>query len=189
MADQLRESIDALGPFGGPAFVLLYVVLTVLFVPGTIASVAAGALFGQLWGTVLTLMGATLGAAAAFEIARRLGRERVRAQMGRRIGAADGWVHDQGLGVIALRPIPAVPFNALNYACGLSSAARRDYLAGTAVGIVPGTIAFVVLGSSIADPRSPGFIGSLAAVFVLIGISSYRARSSTPPPAAEEPRT
>jgi len=93
-------------------------------------------------------------------------------------------VHDQGL----LAVIPVVPFNALNYAFGLSAVTRRDYLIGTAVGIVPGTIAFVVLGSSIADPRSPGFIGSLAAVVVLIAISTYRSRRSSPPPAAEGPR-
>ncbi len=189
MADQVRDFIEALGPFGGIAFVLLYVVLTVLFVPGTIPSLAAGALFGPLWGTLLTLAGATLGAAAAFEIARALGRERVRARMGHRTEAADRWVHGQGLlGVIALRLIPAVPFNALNYAFGLSSANRRDYLAGTAIGIVPGTIAFVVLGSSIADPRSPGFIGSLAAVALLIAVSTYRNRRSRPQPVPGTPR-
>lgn len=189
MAQQVREIIESLGPFGGVAFVLLYVVLTVLFVPGTIPSVAAGALFGPIWGTLLTLAGAILGAAAAFEIARALGRERVRARMGQRTELADRWVHDQGLlGVIALRLIPVVPFNALNYAFGLSAVTRRDYLIGTAVGIVPGTIAFVVLGSSIADPRSPGFIGSLAAVVVLIAISTYRSRRSSPPPAADGPR-
>jgi len=189
VADLLRAFIEALGPFDGIAFVLAYVVLTILFVPGSIPSVAAGALFGPVWGSALTLAGATLGAAAAFEIARGLGRERVRARMGRRIGAADRWVHDQGLlGVVAVRLVPAVPFNALNYAFGLSSVGRRDYLVGTAVGIVPGTIAFVVLGSSIADPRSPGFIGSLAAVIVLIAISTYRTRRSPPTPASEGPR-
>ncbi|MGI8845891.1 MAG: TVP38/TMEM64 family protein [Thermoleophilaceae bacterium] len=187
MADQVRAFIEALGPFGGIGFVLLYVVLTVLFVPGTIPSVAAGALFGPLWGTMLTLAGATLGAAAAFEIARRLGRERVRERLGRRTQIADRWVHDQGLlGVIALRLIPVVPFNALNYAFGLSSVARRSYLIGTAVGIIPGTTAFVVLGSSLADPRSPGFIGSVAAVLMLIAVSTYRTRHS-PPPAPERP--
>ncbi len=188
LTDQLRQLIEVLGPFGAIAFVLLYIVLTILFVPGTIPSVAAGALFGPLWGTLLTLAGAILGAAAAFEIARALGRERVRARMGKRTEVADRWVHDQGLlGVIALRLIPAVPFNALNYAFGLSSVARRSYLVGTAVGIVPGTIAFVVLGSSLTDPRSPGFIGSLAVVIVLIAISTYRSRRSAPPPTTERP--
>ncbi len=74
-------------------------------------------------------------------------------------------------GVIGLRLLPVVPFNALNYAFGLSSVRRRDHAIGTAIGIVPGSVAVVALGDSIADPGSVGFMASLGAVAVLLAAS------------------
>ncbi len=183
MTDSVRMFVEAAGPLQAIVFVALYVMLTVLLVPGTIPSLAAGALFGPFWGVLLTLTGATLGAVAAFEIARALGRERVRARLGRRTDAADRWVRSRGLlGVLSLRLVPVIPFNVLNYAFGLSTVERRNHVIGTAIGIVPGTVAFVALGSSIADPGSPGFLASLAAVLVLVAVSTLRARSASPPP-------
>lgn len=181
----LRNFVEAAGPLQALVFVVAYVILTVLLVPGTIPSVAAGAIFGPVWGTLLTLTGATIGAVAAFETARALGRERVRARLGRRTDAADRWVRSRGLlGVITLRLVPVVPFNVLNYAFGLSTVQRRNHVIGTALGIVPGTVAFVALGSSIADPGSPGFLASLTAVIVLVVVSTRRARAADPPPAS-----
>lgn len=188
VADQLRTFIEATGPAGAAVFVVAYVILTVLLVPGTIGSVAAGALFGPIWGTVLTLAGATLGAVAAFEVARALGRDGVRARLGRRADAADRWVSSRRVtGVIMLRVVPVVPFNALNYAFGLSTVSRRDHVIGTAVGIVPGTVAFVGLGSSIARPGSIGFVVSVVAVLVLVGVTTGRARRAAVAPASEAP--
>ncbi len=185
VTDVLRNFVEAAGPLQALVLVVAYVILTVLLVPGTISSVAAGSLFGPAWGTLLTLAGATIGAITAFEIARALGRERVRARLGRRTDAADRWVRSRGLlGVITLRLVPVVPFNVLNYAFGLSTVQRRNHVLGTAIGIVPGTVAFVGLGSSIADPTSAGFLGSLAAVILLVIVSTRHARSASPPPAS-----
>jgi len=185
VTDALRMFVESTGPLEAVVFVALYVILTVFLVPGTIPSVAAGALFGPLWGTLLTLTGATIGAVAAFEVARALGRERVRARLGHRTDTADRWVTGRGLlGVITLRLIPLVPFNVLNYAFGLSTVKRRNHVIGTAIGIVPGTVAFVALGSSIADPGSAGFFASLSAVVLLVVVSTCRARSASPPPAS-----
>lgn len=185
MTDALRNFVEAAGSLEAVVFVITYVILTVLLVPGTIPSVAAGALFGPVWGTALTLAGATIGAVAAFEIARALGRERVRARLGRRTDTADRWVSSRGLlGVLTLRLVPVVPFNVLNYAFGLSTVERRNHLIGTAIGIVPGTVAFVGLGSSITDPGSAGFLASLGAVIGLVLVSTYRARAASAPEAS-----
>lgn len=182
MSDELRMFVEASGPLEAVVFVVLYVILTVLLVPGTIPSLAAGALFGPLWGVLLTFIGATIGAAVAFEVARALGRERLRARLGHRTDTADRWVRSRGLlGVITLRLLPVVPFNVLNYAFGLSTVERRNHVIGTAIGILPGTVAFVALGSSIADPGSAGFLASLAAVLLLVAVSTRRARSASPP--------
>lgn len=187
MADELRSWVEATGPFGAVTFVLLYAALTVLLVPGSLFSVAAGALFGAVVGTILTLLAAVLGAAVAYEIARAAGRERVRARLGPRLLGADRWIGRRGIrGVIGLRLLPVVPFNALNYAFGLSSVRRRDHALGTAIGIVPGTVAFVALGSSITDPTSPAFLGSLGAVLLLVLLSAVQLRRSPPPPPTPE---
>ncbi len=178
MTDSLRSVVESAGLLGPALFVIAYAALTVAFVPGTIPSLLAGALFGPVWGSLLTIVGATAGAVAAFEIARRVGRERSRRVLGTRIAGADQWIERRGLtGVIALRLLPVVPFNALNYAFGLSSVGRREHAVGTAVGIVPGTLAFVGLGSSIADPGSAGFIVSLVAVVALMSASMVRSRT------------
>lgn len=161
---------------------MAYVVLTLLFVPGTIPSLAAGALFGPVSGTLLTLTGATLGAAGAFEFARRLGRSRTERLLKGRAAAADTWIGERGLGgVIGLRLLPVLPFNALNYAFGLSSVSRRDHLLGTAIGIVPGTVAFVALGDSITRPGSLGFLISIGAVLLLFAASALHGRRRRQP--------
>jgi len=175
--DQLRSLVEAAGPFGPAAFVAAYALLTVALVPGTIPSLAAGALFGPVWGSLLVIAGATVGAVGAFEVARRIGRQRTRRLVGERVLRADAWVQRRGVsGVIGLRLLPVVPFNALNYAFGLSSVRRRDHAVGTAIGIVPGSVAFVALGDSIAEPGSVGFIASLGAVAVLVAASVVRSR-------------
>lgn len=175
--DQLRSFVDSAGLLGPAAFVFAYVVLTVALVPGTIPSLTAGALFGPVWGSLLVIAGATAGAVGAFEVARRIGRQRTRRLVGERVLRADARVQRRGVsGVIGLRLLPVVPFNALNYAFGLSSVRRRDHVIGTAIGIVPGSVAFVALGDSIADSGSVGFMASLGAVAVLIAASVVRSR-------------
>jgi uncharacterized membrane protein YdjX (TVP38/TMEM64 family) len=175
--DHVRSLVDAAGPFGPAAFVAAYALLTVALVPGTIPSLAAGALFGPVWGSLLVIAGATVGAVGAFEVARRIGRQRTRRLVGERVLRADAWVQRRGItGVIGLRLLPVVPFNALNYAFGLSSVRRGDHAIGTAVGIVPGSVAFVALGDSISDPGSVGFMASLGAVAVLVTASVVRSR-------------
>ena len=84
--------------------------------------------------------------------------------------------------VLGLRLLPIVPFNALNYAFGLSAVTRRDHVVGTAVGIVPGSVAFVALGDSITDPTSPGFIASVAGIALLVAAGTWRRRRRPHPP-------
>ena len=151
-----------------PSAARIYAALTVALVPGSVSSVAAGALFGAAWGTLLTVLGASLGAAVAFMVARRLGRARLLARGGRRLDSLDGWVERHGfLAVLYVRLVPLFPFNAVNYAFGLTAVRRREYLAATVLGIIPGTFALVALGSSLGDPGSPGFVAALALTLAL----------------------
>ncbi|MGD9734045.1 MAG: TVP38/TMEM64 family protein [Solirubrobacterales bacterium] len=163
LSAEVSQLVHAAGLAAPLAFVIIYAGLTVALVPGSISSLVAGALFGVLWGTVLTVLGATLGAAVAFALARRLGRSWLRARSGSRFDSLDGWVERHGfLSVLYVRLLPVFPFSAVNYAFGVTAVDRNEYLAATALGIVPGTFALVALGSSLSDPGSEGFFAALA---------------------------
>jgi uncharacterized membrane protein YdjX (TVP38/TMEM64 family) len=167
--DEVTDALEGLGVLGGAiVFPVLYAVLTVLFVPGSILTAAAGVLFGTVLGAALSVAGATAGAIAAFLIARRLGRRDVERIARGRVGRLDRWLERRGfLAVLYLRLIPVVPFNALNYVAGATGVRLPEYALATAIGIVPGAFAYAALGSSLDDPGSPAFIAAVAAVLVL----------------------
>lgn len=165
---QIEERVRDAGVAGPLVFVALYVVLTVLMFPGAVMTAAAGVLFGPAIGTFLAVVGATLGSALAFQLAKRLGRQQVERIAGRRIGRLDAWLERRGfLAVFYVRLIPVVPFNALNYAAGVTGVSFRDFAAGTALGIVPGTFAFAALGGSFEDPTSPVFLTAVGLLVLL----------------------
>ncbi|CAN5285535.1 hypothetical protein BH23ACT9_BH23ACT9_39010 [soil metagenome] len=116
----------------------------------------------------LTVVGATFGATVAFSIARATGRDAVQRLASGRVARVDAWLGDRGLlAVITLRLVPLVPFSAANYAAGLTAVRRRHFVVGTAVGIVPATVVYTVLGARAADPTDPLFLGAMAALVLL----------------------
>ena len=166
--DLIRGTVDRAGMWGPALFVVAYAVLTVLLVPGSPLTVAAGVLFGPWLGTALVVVGATLGATGAFLWGRRLGREAVARLTGDRFDKVDDWLHDRGLlAVLYVRLVPLLPFNLLNPVAGVTGVTLRDFVVGTAVGIVPGTFAFAALGGTFDDPTSPTFLGAVALLVVL----------------------
>ena len=163
--------IEAAGPWAGVIFVAAYVSAVVLMVPGSALTLAAGYLFGAILGTILVSLGSTLGAALAFAIARSIGRERVRLRFGRdpRLSALDRAVADRGVWVVfLLRLSPLVPFNLLNYALGLTGIGFWRYVAASWVGMLPGTVLYVMIGATFGPRGRPGGLGpwSWAAVLV-----------------------
>lgn len=165
---ELRDAVDTLGPAAPLAWILIYAALTVLFFPGSISTAASGLLFGPVLGTILAVVGATIGATGAFVIGRGLGRDQVATLAGPRLQRIDELLSERGLmAVLYLRLIPLVPFNAFNYAAGVTAISRRDFVIGTVVGIVPGTFAYAALGGSLDDIGSPLGITAIALVVVL----------------------
>lgn len=179
--DQLRERIDDAGWWGPALFVLLYAVLTVALVPGSVGSTAAGVLFGAAAGTALTVVGATVGATIAFVVGRALGRDTVSALVGGGLDRLDRYVGDRPFrSVVGIRLIPVLPFNLVNYAAGFTRLPVRDYVAGTALGIVPGSLLFVALGASLDSPGSPRFWLSVTALTAFMVLGVVLARRSAP---------
>jgi uncharacterized membrane protein YdjX (TVP38/TMEM64 family) len=175
--DELIAFVEQLGATAPVAFVLLYALLSLALVPGSLLSVAAGVLFGAVTGTVLAVLGGVLGSSGAFLIGRRVGRAQVERLAGRRLCRLDVWLRLHGAPTIAIvRIIPGVPYSLLNYAAGVTGISTRDYVLGTAVGLVPGAFVYAAFGETLDDPLSLRFLGAVAALvlFLAAGMSGER---------------
>jgi uncharacterized membrane protein YdjX (TVP38/TMEM64 family) len=149
----LRDSlawVEQLGPWGPVLFVLIYIVAAVLFVPGSALTLGAGAVFGVGLGSVLVSLGATLGATAAFLVGRYFARAWVAKKIegNAAFAAIDRAVAAEGWKIVGLtRLSPAFPFSLLNYAFGLTRVSLRDYVVASWIGMMPGTVMYVYIGS------------------------------------------
>lgn len=149
----LVEWIDSLGAIGSLVFILAYIAVTISFLPASVVTLGAGFVFGIVQGSILVFIGAMLGATAAFLIGRFVARDWIARKVAdnRFFNALDGAIADEGLKLIFLiRLSPVFPFNLLNYALGLTKVTLKDYVLGT-IGIIPGTIMYVYLGSLVGD--------------------------------------
>ncbi len=128
-------------------FMAVYAVAAVLFLPGSVLTLAGGALFGPVLGTFYNLTGATVGAALAFLIARYLASDWVADKTGGRLKQLIKGVEGEGWRFVAFtRLVPLFPFNLLNYALGLTRIRFSHYLLATYICMLPGAIAYTYLG-------------------------------------------
>jgi len=146
-AQALQGWVGAAGAAGPLMFIAAYAVATVLFVPGSILTLAGGALFGPVAGTLYSLTGATIGATAAFVLARYLAAGWAARRVGGRLGQLiDGVAHEGWRFVAFVRLVPLFPFNALNYALGLTRIRLAHYVAASFLCMLPGAAAYSYLG-------------------------------------------
>lgn len=178
--EALRAWIGGFGPFGPAVYVLIFVVRPLTFLPATVMTVASGLIWGPLGGTLFTLLGENISAGVAFWVARFLGREwtaglenAVLNRLARRLSG------DEFRTVLLLRLFFA-PFDMVNFASGLTSMSYRSFAAATFVGIIPGVICFVLLGSSWRDPRLLAFSAGVLALG-LGGARLMRVRETASP--------
>jgi uncharacterized membrane protein YdjX (TVP38/TMEM64 family) len=150
---RFAAAVERSGVWGPVVFVLGYALATVAFVPGSVLTLAAGAIFGLAKGTAYVLVAATLGASMAFLVGRYLARGIVehRIRGNPRFAAIDRAVAAEGRRfVFLLRLSPVFPFNLLNYALGLTSVRFADYLVAS-LGMIPGTLLYVYYGKLAGD--------------------------------------
>ena len=180
---QLQTALEGLGPMAAVGYIILFAVLPAFFFPVAVLALAGGLLFGLLWGSIYTFVGAMLNCGLMFCMARYAGREKVRALVQRKLPLQwqrrlDGLGGKKGaLLLIVLRLIPAVPYNLINYAFGLTEMKLPVYLLGSALGIIPGTLAFINIGDKALDPGSGDFwiaIGLLAALLLVTALLGKR---------------
>ena len=146
-AAALESWVRDAGPVAPLLFMLVYAVAAILFLPGSVLTLAGGALFGPVLGTFYNLTGATLGATLAFLIARYLASDWVAGKAGGRVKQLIDGVESEGWRFVAfVRLVPLFPFNLLNYALGLTRLRLSHYIIATYLFMLPGAIAFTYLG-------------------------------------------
>lgn len=146
-AAALEAWINDAGVLAPIVFMLIYALVTVLFLPGSVITLAGGALFGPVLGTIYNLTGATLGAVLAFLISRYLASDWIADKAGGRVKQLINGVEGEGWRFVAfVRLVPLFPFNLLNYALGLTKIRFLHYLIATYVFMLPGAIAYTYLG-------------------------------------------
>ncbi|MDH5711124.1 MAG: VTT domain-containing protein [Gammaproteobacteria bacterium] len=146
-AEALRAWLESAGAMAPLLFMLIYIVGTVLFFPGSVLTLLGGALFGPVLGTFYNLTAATLGAMLSFLVARYLASNWVMGKTGGRLKQLINGVESEGWRFVAfVRLVPLFPFNLLNYALGLTRINFAQYSIATYVCMLPGAIAYTYLG-------------------------------------------
>ena len=175
----MRSRIAGAGWWGPALFFVLYAGLALIPCPKALLTAAGGALFGLWAGAALSLSAALVGAVISFGVGRLLGRDAVDRLIRGRLARVDALLADHGLSsVLIVRLVPLVPFIAINYAAGLSGVRFRHYLLGSAVGMVPGSLAYAALGAYGTNPW--GLAAAVSALVVLVAGGSWWARRLDP---------
>lgn len=169
---RLKDAIEGYGAWGPAVYVGGYVVAELLFVPALPLTLLGGLVFGPAWGVLYVWIAATLAAALAFLVARYVARDVVRRWTERspQLARIDAAVERHGWRILMVtRLVPLFPFNLQNFAYGLTRIPFWTYVGMTALGILPGTIAFTLAGGALSGGGSPARIAwTLAAAAVLI---------------------
>lgn len=196
--------VDRMGVWGPVVFTAGYALATVAFIPGSLLTLVAGALFGLVKGVILVFIGAVLGSSAAFLISRHLARGKVKRAIAGdpKFAAIDSAIGREGAKIVLLlRLSPVLPYNLLNYALGLTRVRFTDYVLAS-VGMIPGTLLYVYYGKVAGDvataltggsgERGPEYfvvlglgLAATAAVTLLVARTARRALNSATGQAVE----
>ncbi len=150
----LQTWINSLGWLGPIVFALLYIIATMLLIPGSALTLAAGAIFGLWLGAATVIVGANLGALCSFLLAKTRLRSKVQewAAASPKFAALDRAIGQNGFKMVTLtRLSPAFPFTLLNYLLGVTSVKTSAYVLGNLLGMLPATFLYVYLGSLAGD--------------------------------------
>jgi uncharacterized membrane protein YdjX (TVP38/TMEM64 family) len=151
---QFEEYVRSLGPVGPAVVAVAYVVCTVLLIPGSAITIAAGTLFGLKTAFFVVLVGANLGALCSFLLARTFLRDKVAhwAEAKPKFRSLDRAIGRHGFKMVLLaRLSPAFPFNVLNYILGITPVTTGRYVAASLIGMLPGMILYVYIGAAAKD--------------------------------------
>lgn len=192
---QALEWTENAGAIGPVVFTVLYILACVLFLPGSILTIGAGLIWGVVKGSILVSVASTLGAIVAFLVGRYAARDWIAGKIAgnESFAAIDEAVAQQGWKIVGLtRLSPIFPFNLLNYAYGVTKVSLRDYALASWIGMLPGTVLYVYIGTLGGQAAKGGasagrwtmyivgFLATIAVTVVITRIARKALRESVP---------
>lgn len=167
-AREVRDWGEDLGPLGPVLFIPMSAALGCLLVPGPVLAGSAGLLFGTAVGTPVALAATVLTSVSQMLITRYVAGAKVGSLIPQRVRLIDEILERRGFfAVLYVRLTPGVPFHLVNYGAGLTRLRVRDMAAGTALGALPRSFAYVALGGSLGDLGSPEAKAAIALLVVM----------------------
>ena len=180
-AVQMRDWATSVGPWFPLAFLAAHIVVTVFPFPRSAFTLAAGLLFGPVLGVPLAVVASTISAVIALLLVRAAGWQFSRLVRHPRVDSLDARLRERGWPtIVSMRLIPAVPFSVMNYAAGASAVRVLPYTLASLVGLIPGTVAVVILGDALTGNVSPLLIlvslctASIGITGLIYEISTHR---------------
>ena len=152
--ENLRRFVEGFGIAAPFMYMLVYTVLVVVFFPASVLSAVGGFIFGALWGTMYTIIAATVAAAVSFLLARWLGKDFVQKRLGGRLKEWEAKLSDGGFWTVVILRFLFLPYIPLSYAAGLTKISLWEFTLATFLTNIPGSFAFTYLGASITEPRN-----------------------------------
>ena len=149
-------------------YIFIYILRPIILLPATILTMASGLIFGPWLGILFTTIGENFSANFAFLMARWLGRDWVKSHEQDKLLKWEDKLRENGMVTVLIMRLIYIPFDAVNFACGLTSMRQVDYAIGTFIGIIPGMVTFVLLGGSAAagvENRTAILVGSVICFF------------------------
>lgn len=165
----VRQMIAHWGALGPLVFTGMFALRPFVFFPSTLLFLAGGLAFGVVWGTLYAAIGATIGGVIGFSIARTLGHDFVRAQLGDHLAEVPSNRWGAGL-VFVLNLMPVVPITMINYGAGLSGMDLMPFTLAVLAGITPRAFAYSFFGHSLLHIGSKQFVVALVLLVALIVI-------------------
>ncbi len=177
--DTLKGWLEDLGPAAPFIFMAIYIVATVIWLPGSVFSITGGLLFGPVLGTFYNLTAATIGATLAFLIARHIAADWVTEKAGGGLKKMIAGVDEEGWRFVAfVRLVPLFPFNILNYALGLTRIKLSHYIIASYICMLPGAFVYTYLGYAGAQSLKGGdsFLQTALIAIALLAVITYLPR-------------
>jgi uncharacterized membrane protein YdjX (TVP38/TMEM64 family) len=162
ISQKLKEAlawVEGHGTTGVIVFIVIYVAACVFFVPASLLTLGAGAVYGVIWGSIYVSIASTVGATCAFLVGRYLARDAIQRRIAgnAKFSAIDEAVGREGWKIVGLtRLSPVFSFTLLNYAYGLTRVGLRDYILASWIGMMPGTVMYIYIGSLAGDIATLG---------------------------------
>jgi len=151
-------------------YIVFYAVRPLVLFPATLLTVASGLIFGPWLGTLFTIIGENASANIGFTLSRWVGRNSVAKHLSESLARWDTRLKENGLLAVLTTRLIMLPFDAVNFGCGLTAVRHRDYAVGTFIGILPSLIGFVLLGGVVApEVQNRALVVALSILFMLFG--------------------